>query len=220
MHNSNNEMFDADIQNEEREKPTEPYIHAQEVEDMALSLINAYHPHLFDAKIAYLFRNGSWKNKGQVVTGKAMIAPQLWQYISEFELVVIVNLAIWANLELKGKNALLDHELTRFEVPTRDKRGKQKWSLREQDLKEFSQVIQRHGICIGDSKKLMDVAGKMNVKALQEITKSQHAECLISEADNVVGDETDDGIIDDDAGLRAGEVIIQNIFEDEPFSDA
>jgi len=220
MNNNSDVLLDENIGiEEEAAGPIQPYTFADDVEDLALSLINQYHTHLFDAKIAYLFKNGSWKSKGQIVTGKAMVAPQVWKMISNYNLVIIINRTIWTNLENKGKKALLDHELSRFEIPKKDKLGNIKWSLQEHDLKEFSQVIQRHGICIGDPKKLMNAAGKMDLKALEEATVNSE-EISLDYSDDFDDPIDDDEDIDNEAGLREGEVVIQNIFEDEPFSDA
>ncbi len=200
--------------------PAQPYCPASEVEAMAKELIREYHPHLQEASIAYLFRTGSWKNRGQVVTGKALAAPQMWRHISSYDLVLIVNQTIWANLERKGQRALLDHELSRFTAPKKDRAGNLRWELQEQDLKEFSQVIKRHGICIGNPQTLMELAGKMDLKALEESAKEQFGESLGGEGEKSSADDEfleEETIDSDDTGIREGEAVIQNIFENEPF---
>lgn len=153
---------------EEYNGPSGTFRPAPEAKKMAEEIINSYHPHLEKANIIYLFRTGSWKSKGRLVTGKALAIPQMWRFVSGYDLVVMVNEVIWTNLKHKGRQALIDHELSRFEEPNKDKEGNMRWGLREEDLKEFSQVIKRYGICIGNPQTLMELSGQINLQALEE----------------------------------------------------
>ncbi len=177
------------------ERKTGPYQRASRVQEKAEELIADYHPHLEAAKIAYLFRTGPWKSRNQTVPGKAAIAQQMWQFLSGIHLVLIINQLVWQNLTNNRRRALLDHQLSHFTEPKTDKAGILKWGTREPDLKEFSQVIKRHGICIGDPQPLKELSGQMNLQALQE---SSDAGEFLESRESTESEESLGGEFDDD----------------------
>lgn len=99
------------------------YKMAPEVGPLAGEVIDKYHPHLAAAKIVYLFRAGKWRCRNRTIKGKAIIAPQLWRFISGCDLVLILSEVIYKNLSEEGKVALLDHEFSHFGEPTTGKDG-------------------------------------------------------------------------------------------------
>ena len=163
------------------------YRPAPEVKAAIDSIISRYHPHLQEASVACLLRRGTWKNKGQVITGKATIAPEQWRLLSGCDLLIIINEAIWNVLGSKGRKVLLDHELSHFTPPATDKWGNLRWAMREHDLQEFSEVVKRHGVCTGDHRRLVEVAGQLDLESLVALTARV--------SDESMGDETD--VMDD-----------------------
>lgn len=118
---------------------------AEDVKQVAKKLIENYHGHLVEAKIAYLFRHGNWNSKGKVVFGKAQKVPDEWKYLTGYDLRVVVNKDVWDKLTPEQREALVDHELCHF-TKDEDGEGNPNWSIEEHDIQEFSQVVQRHGL--------------------------------------------------------------------------
>lgn len=144
------------------------YYHDFSVQELAGEIISSYHPHLKEARIAYLLRPGKWKSKGRAITGRAVVATPLWRLLSGYDLVLILNETIYRGLDEKGKRALLDHELSHFAEPMENNFGEKGWSTREHDVQEFSFVVKRHGICFSNLKSLTGTAYQLDLQSLQE----------------------------------------------------
>jgi len=132
------------------------YLPAPEVEALARQVINEHHAHLVEASICFVYRSGRWCARGRTVTGKALIAPPLWRFLSGCELVLIISEVIFKNLSEEGKAALIDHELSHFNKPLKDKRGSLIWTIRDHDVCEFSDVVRRHNICMSNLRAIAD----------------------------------------------------------------
>lgn len=145
--------------------------------EIAGEIIATYHPHLREAQVAYLFHRESWKSKGAVISGKAQVVPEQWRFLSGYELLVMINETVWQGLSEMGRRVLLDYELSHFAPPVAGKNGDKRWSLRDHDLQEFSEVVRRYGICIGDPRLLKNTASQMELHSLAEL--SQRTEPLV-----------------------------------------
>jgi predicted metallopeptidase len=132
------------------------YLPAPEVEELARQVIKEHHSHLAEASICFVYRSGKWCGRGRTVTGKALIAPPLWRFLSGCELVLMISEVIFKNLNEEGKVALVDHELSHFNKPLKDKRGTRIWTIRDHDVCEFSDVVRRHNICMSNLRALTD----------------------------------------------------------------
>ena len=152
-----------------------PYRLAPKVAEAARQLIPRCHPHLQEARIAYLFRTGSWSSRGRPVTGRASTAPALWRFLCGYDLVLVLHEETWQNLTRRGRRALLDHQLSCFAEPVPDKDGQPTWGTREQDIQEFSQVVKRHGICIHSPWGLKELTGQQNLQALQDNLEAEES---------------------------------------------
>lgn len=146
------------------------YLMTPEIETYADDVINNYHPHLRDASIGYLLRRGNWRSRGSVVTGRAIVSPDHWRLLTGYDLVLMINETVWQSLGEKGRDVLLDHELAHFTPPVTDKSGKLKWGTRDHDLREFSEVVKRHGVCLSDHKVFVEAAGQMNIESLSSLS--------------------------------------------------
>ena len=153
------------------------FLPAPEVEELAQQVINEHHPHLVEAGICFVYRSGRWSARGRTVTGKALIAPPLWRFLSGCELVLIVSEVIFKNLSEEGKAALIDHELSHFNKPLKDKRGSLIWTIRDHDVREFSDVVRRHNICMSNLRAIADDGMQQLdfVKTLSETVENQEA---------------------------------------------
>ncbi len=132
-------------------------------------VINDYHPHLSDAKIACMFRSGRWKVKDNTQLGKAIIAPQVWRCMTGYELVLVINEAIYCNIEEHEQIAMLDHVLCFLREPAQDSSGALTYSTRDHDIREFSDVLKRHNVCFSNIKAI-DESGNLQLDMLNAIS--------------------------------------------------
>jgi hypothetical protein len=115
---------------------------------MAEDLIANYHPHLADARIAYLFRSPTWKSKGQEVAGTAgtpSARERCFAGDRELAFVITLNWEWWEGANERARRALLDHELShcaRDEGPD----GLPSWTTVGHDFEEFTDIVRRHGL--------------------------------------------------------------------------
>jgi len=68
----------------------------------------------------------------------------------------MISEVIFKNLSEEGKVALVDHELSHFNKPLKDKRGSLIWTIRDHDVCEFSDVVRRHNICMSNLRAIAD----------------------------------------------------------------
>jgi hypothetical protein len=126
-------------------------------------LIDQYHPHLSDAKIALAW-NISWGPDvdGRVTLGKCKKVGDLEREIADlqaYDFVIILQHAFWLDLRVTDlqRRALLDHELCHAAVkldanghPEVDERGRTVYRVRKHDLEEFACIGERYGCWKGD----------------------------------------------------------------------
>lgn len=119
-------------------------------------LVNKYHPHLKEARIALAGRSG-WKPDadGNLRLGQCRKAGDLDQQLHGYDFVIILNADAWSDtdvLDEQGREIILDHELSHAQVErdkdgqvVKDEDGRPKWRLRRHDVEEFHQIVSRHG---------------------------------------------------------------------------
>jgi len=148
---------------EEPEKESK-YGYAEEAHEIAARVIDKWHSNLAECKIVYLFKDvRSWESKGKTVFAKTYKAPEQWQYLSGYDIVVIVNLKAWGPMNIKQKEALIDHELCHVDKEI-GKNGEPKYSLVTHDVEEFAAVIRRHGLWTKDAQTFFTAAQQMTIK--------------------------------------------------------
>jgi hypothetical protein len=176
------------------------YKMAPEVAELATRIIEEHHPYLKEADIVYLFKAGRWCNKGRTITGKALVAPEMWRFVGGCDLVLILSEVIYKNLSAEGQAALIDHELSHFCEPTAGKGGILCWSLRDHDVREFSAVVKRHKICMSNLRALTKLDGDDGgleqldmMKSLAETVENEEA--LAEVYNNPVEIDEDDNLL-------------------------
>lgn len=147
------------------------YSEAHEAARIGLFLVNTVpaHAHLHEATIGYLFRDEEIRRGGKVtwasthLSGLQGASAKYWGRFIEWSLyrifgfepdfVILIDRNIWGGLTPAQKLALIDHELChssqaldaegqpRFNQLT----GAPIWRIKEHDVEEFTEVIQRHG---------------------------------------------------------------------------
>lgn len=122
-----------------------PFVSAPQAEAIGTVLISALHPHLVEAKIAYLFREGM-QRRGRVRLGVAQKAGTKLVYLAGFDFVLDFNWTYWGKLTPVQRIALVDHELTHC---ARGPEG-EGWAVRAHDVEEFSSIVERWGLWTRD----------------------------------------------------------------------
>lgn len=134
------------------------YWEADEVDEIALDLINKFHPHLAGESIIYLFRSEHAESNGKIELGKAKRIGGLNAYLANrhdleqqndagdnpaekqvAEPIKLIEIAfdVWQQLNTKQREALVDHELMHFAADG---------GMRGHDLEEFRAIVDRHGL--------------------------------------------------------------------------
>ena len=151
------------------EKKTSYWL-APELNEPVRRAINEYHPYLKDAKIACLFRKGSWQVKDRPQLGRALISPPVWHSLTGYELLIIVNEGIYLSFTDEARAAQLDHIISFIKEPAFDKNGEVSYGIRDYDICEHSGVVNRHNICFSNIKAI-DEQGNRQLDMLQSLEK-------------------------------------------------
>ena len=107
--------------------------------EMATAIIAEHHPHLLDARIAFIMRSEAPLANGRYTMGKARKVSTEQQVHMPFDFVIWLAEDVWNRLTGLQKQALIDHELSHC-----------MWdgfvaSIRGHDVEEFTHIIERYG---------------------------------------------------------------------------
>lgn len=94
----------------ERWPDEETVLSAEQPRAIAAAIIPSHHPHLQEARIAYLWLQ-SIEQKGRTVLGRASIANAKVRFFAHVEYVIEFNWVAWQELGPHQRAALVDHEL-------------------------------------------------------------------------------------------------------------
>lgn len=126
------------------------------VYNLLTELVDAYHTHLQDARIALAWCT-SWKpdRDGRCILGKCVKASDLNRELAPFDFVILLKREFWYHESTKpeDRKALLDHELCHAGVtydertgePVYDERGRKVYRIIKHDVEEFSVIGLRYG---------------------------------------------------------------------------
>jgi hypothetical protein len=121
---------------------------APEVEEIAVDLINKFHPHLKDAidKLDFYYRYGG----GVDWAGKCKKCTSFERHLTNKIFFIFINDEVWANMSHDQRKALVDHELCHIIRKKEDvidkgelvwrwanKEDPDSWYIREHDVEEF-----------------------------------------------------------------------------------
>lgn len=141
---------------------------AAAVESLAEGLIPNYHPELINARMLYIFVDKASKKGGKELMGKAQKVSGVWEFYTEKDFVLTVPADVWGTLEEAQKTALVDSLLERCAGEEDEKSGETKWSIREPDVQEFSNILERHGAWHADLERFVVVAKDVDISHIIE----------------------------------------------------
>lgn len=108
--------------------------------DLVQEAIDSWHPALHHARIGVCFRSEPQKRgNSEVWAAISKVSPHVG-VLARLDYVLWLAKPVWEKLPRAGRLALLDHELCHaFQNDNLD------WSIREHDVEEFYEIIERHG---------------------------------------------------------------------------
>jgi hypothetical protein len=127
----------------------EPTKAPKDVVDLAEQVRKKHHPDLEGAKIGYVMLPGRPSNKGKTILGRCKKIGRGEALFCEVDFIVGFPKDSWDTLDDRQKIAVADHELCHCGNKL-DKDGKARWCIIPHDVEEFSLVVKRHGLYLGD----------------------------------------------------------------------
>lgn len=121
----------------------EKIIEARQPRAIAEALIPVLHPHLKDARIAYLWFEDKEKN-GKTILGHAAKANPKVRFFGEVEFVIEFNHTQWKEAGPLQLAALVDHELSHCGIEVKD--GEERPMMIAHDIEEFGPIVSRWGL--------------------------------------------------------------------------
>lgn len=126
---------------------------ADEAQKLASPLIEKHHSHLVNAKILFVFKEGTWNKGGKPCSGEVKCLSPLMATISELDFCIILNHKYWAVLDEHFRTILVDHLLSCCNFKE-GKDGELTWCKVAPPTLEFPQVVERYGSYNEDLKEM------------------------------------------------------------------
>lgn len=152
------------------------YADAELVETFAKRLLKEHHSELATARIRYIWVSEASKKSGRPVLGKVRKISGALQFLTDLDFLVEVALDQFNDLTEKQREALVDHLLQRCHGEEDEKTGEMKWSIRDPDVQEFSEILDRHGAWNEDLRGFVTIAHAIDVDALVDDVVSSAAD--------------------------------------------
>ncbi len=146
------------------------HVESHPVYSLMGELVREHHEHLRDARIVAAW-NLTWQPDadGRVKLVACVRANDLARELAPWDFVILIRRSTWKDERFtdEHRRALMDHALCYAEratdkagVEATDERGRAVWRTRKPDIIEFSEVIERHGICSRDVERIADALRK------------------------------------------------------------
>ena len=131
---------------------------SEEAAKIGAGIMEEHHAHLLGVRVEFLMMSKTPKSKGKEVWGRAKKISGLPAFLAQETLqdyyedqpadffVIELSEEIWETLTAKGKQALIDHELSHCELEIDDETGATSLAIVGHDVTEFSAVMERHGL--------------------------------------------------------------------------
>lgn len=135
----------------------------EDAERMVKEVVAAYHPHLKGVEILCVGRPKATQRGGKLTLAKARRIRKVEQVFLEqagihARFLIEIAVDMWKIAEWKGKEALIDHELSHF--GEREDGGVR---MRAHDVEEFTEVLRRRGAWKPDLRKFVEVGKQLEL---------------------------------------------------------
>lgn len=158
-------MSEQEVKEEKKKKIK--FFPAPEVQKVANEIMKHYHKHLRDAKLSFMFKDGTWKKNERVVTGDVKLISPYVHALTGIDFGIVVNFKYWQECPMETRIAIVDHLLSYCEY-TEDKAGNRKWKKINPTISEFPEVVARRGVYNVDIEEISDALNAFNTKENQE----------------------------------------------------
>lgn len=118
---------------------------AETAAQIANGLIPNYHPELVEARIMYIHVDKVGSKNGREVWGKAKKLSGIFEWYAEKDFLLEIAEDKWNELNATQRTALVDHLLEHCTGEEDDETHKMKWRIRDPEVQEFSNILQRYG---------------------------------------------------------------------------
>ncbi len=126
------------------------YAECNRIKRIAEDLIGRHHADLGPARIAYVMKERDRlaelkplkepRRGKQRKIARVRLVPEIYRLFADVDFIVEVDERLWDQLTLEQQEAVIDHELCHC---ARDDKG---WYLRDHDVQEFREIVERHGL--------------------------------------------------------------------------
>ena len=116
---------------------------SQEIEQCAMEVILKKNLSIVPARVKFL-KTSPYIEKN--IAARCTRANNFVMLFGEVEFVIECSGDLWDSLSLELREILLYHELLHIVCTQNEKSGEWKFSLRQHDVNEFSEIIQEYGI--------------------------------------------------------------------------
>lgn len=140
----------------------------EEVLKLAARLIDEHHSRLAEAKISYVFRNGVWKKKGEIVDADAQVIAGVNRFEMDKNFRITINADVWNAVDEKTRCYILDKQLTRC-MRDETASGEVRWTLSDYQVREFVPLITRYGLLTEDLRMLENALKQAESKEAAEL---------------------------------------------------
>ena len=134
--------------------------------DLAREIIRDHHLSLFDARIAFVFRDEApVDSQGLATLGKAAkVTPQMKAAGFDYDFLIWLAEDKWTHLGERQRRALIDHELTHCTIFDGQPR------MLKHDIGEFTVIVERYGLWSLDLVKMGRAIEKGEAEHYRQLT--------------------------------------------------
>lgn len=115
-------------------------------ETLAKGLISKHHHEIASARIKYLCRNKASKKNGKLVAGNVYKMAGKFEFLAQCDFVMEIALEVWNDLNVRQRQALIDHLLAKCQGEEDETSGKMKWKVISPPVQEFPEIVERNGL--------------------------------------------------------------------------
>lgn len=126
------------------------YVDAEQPRAIGGVIVDAIHAKLANSMIGYLYKE-KMPHHDRALLAKASKVGGKLQHFTHLDFMIEVNWSRWVLLDRNQRLALMDHELSHFDIGE-DAKGNPKNVLKSHDIEEFGHIVRRWGLWKRDLK--------------------------------------------------------------------
>jgi predicted metallopeptidase len=128
---------------------------------LANKIINDYHPHLQDARIAFVMRDEAPISNERATAAKASKVSDINKELMDYDFIIWIATDEYDRMTSDQHEALIDHELCHCSGNSEDG-----WRIIPHDIEEFQEIIERHGVWREDLIRMASTVRQLQLPAV------------------------------------------------------